>query len=318
MRLQRARGAVRLRTATSESRAYPRVGPIVGHTGAHHPRAPVTSRHTTPVADQKVQPMSEHSSTPTVPATSASDLLEHDLEHEQVVFANDPASGLRAIIAIHSTALGPSLGGTRFHPYASTADALSDVLALSRGMSYKAAVAGLDLGGGKAVIIGNPATQKTEALLRAYGRFVESLDGRYITACDVGTFSEDMDIVARESSHVTGRTEAHGGAGDSSVLTAYGVFCGLRAAAEVGLGRRRSRRGAGRPDRRRRRRGQGRAPPGRPPARRRRRRRDHRRLPRRDRPGARRAPHGAGGGVDRGDWSPPSSTSTPRVRSAER
>ena len=177
--------------------------------------------------------MSEHSSTPTVPATSASDLLEHDLEHEQVVFANDPASGLRAIIAIHSTALGPSLGGTRFHPYASTADALSDVLALSRGMSYKAAVAGLDLGGGKAVIIGNPATQKTEALLRAYGRFVESLAGRYITACDVGTFSEDMDVVARESSYVTGRSEAHGGAGDSSVLTAYGVFCGLRAAAEA-------------------------------------------------------------------------------------
>ncbi len=177
--------------------------------------------------------MSEHSSTPTVPATSASDLLEHDLEHEQVVFANDPASGLRAIIAIHSTALGPSLGGTRFHPYASTADALSDVLALSRGMSYKAAVAGLDLGGGKAVIIGNPATQKNEQLLRAYGRFVESLAGRYITACDVGTFSEDMDIVARESSYVTGRTEAHGGAGDSSVLTAYGVFCGLRAAAEA-------------------------------------------------------------------------------------
>jgi len=176
--------------------------------------------------------MSEHSTTRSVPATSATDLLEHDLEHEQVVFANDPASGLRAIIAIHSTALGPSLGGTRFHPYASTADALSDVLALSRGMSYKAAVAGLDLGGGKAVIIGNPATQKTEALLRAYGRFVESLNGRYITACDVGTFSEDMDIVARESSHVTGRTEAHGGAGDSSVLTAYGVFCGLRAAAE--------------------------------------------------------------------------------------
>jgi len=176
--------------------------------------------------------MSEHRGNPTVPVVSASDLLEHDLEHEQVVFANDPASGLRAIIAIHSTALGPSLGGTRFHPYASTAAALADVLALSRGMSYKAAVAGLDLGGGKAVIIGNPATQKTEALLRAYGRFVESLAGRYITACDVGTYSEDMDIVARECTHVTGRTEAHGGAGDSSVLTAYGVFCGLRAAAE--------------------------------------------------------------------------------------
>jgi valine dehydrogenase (NAD+) len=173
--------------------------------------------------------MTDRSTPPAVPAT---DLLEHGVEHEQVVFANDPASGLRAIIAIHSTALGPSLGGTRFHPYPSTAAALADVLALSRGMSYKAAVTGLDLGGGKAVIIGDPATQKTEGLLRAYGRFVESLAGRYITACDVGTYSEDMDVVARECSHVTGRTEAHGGAGDSSVLTAYGVFCGMRAAAE--------------------------------------------------------------------------------------
>jgi len=176
--------------------------------------------------------MSERSSTPTLPDVSATDLLEHELGHEQVVFATDPASGLRAIIAIHSTVLGPSLGGTRFYPYPSTAAALADVLALSRGMSYKAAVTGLDLGGGKAVIIGDPAKAKTEALLRAYGRFVESLGGRYVTACDVGTFSEDMDVVARESAHVTGRTEAHGGAGDSSVLTAYGVFCGLRAAAE--------------------------------------------------------------------------------------
>ena len=103
---------------------------------------------------------------------------------------NDPATGLRAIIAIHSTALGPALGGTRFYPYASTADALADVLNLSRGMSYKAALAGLDLGGGKAVIIGDPATLKSEALLRAYGRFVQSLGGRYYTACDVGTFSD--------------------------------------------------------------------------------------------------------------------------------
>ena len=166
-----------------------------------------------------------------VPSTLSTDLLD-DLEHEQVVVANDPASGLRAIIAIHSTALGPSLGGTRFHPYATTADALADVLALSRGMSYKAALAGLDLGGGKAVIIGDPTRDKTEALLRAYGRFVESLGGRYYTACDVGTFSPDMDLIARETSYVTGRTVAHGGAGDSSVLTAYGVFRGLLAAAE--------------------------------------------------------------------------------------
>ncbi len=161
------------------------------------------------------------------------DLFEAAAEHEQVVFCHDAASGLRAIIALHSTALGPGLGGTRFYPYASTDAALADVLNLSRGMSYKAALAGLDLGGGKAVIIGDPHTLKSEALLRAYGRFVQSLAGRYRTACDVGTYSEDMDVVARECDFVTGRTVAHGGAGDSSVLTAYGVFQGMRAAAET-------------------------------------------------------------------------------------
>jgi valine dehydrogenase (NAD+) len=161
------------------------------------------------------------------------DVFELGAEHEQVVFCNDHATGLRAIVAIHSTALGPSLGGTRFFPYASTADAVRDVLNLSRGMTYKAALAGLDLGGGKAVIIGDPKRAKTEALLRAYGRFVQSLGGRYLTACDVGTYSADMDVVARECSFVTGRTVAHGGAGDSSVLTAYGVFQGMRASAEA-------------------------------------------------------------------------------------
>jgi valine dehydrogenase (NAD+) len=161
------------------------------------------------------------------------DVFELGNEHEQVVFCNDAPTGLRAIIAIHSTALGPSLGGTRFYPYASTDDAVRDVLNLSRGMTYKAALAGLDLGGGKAVIVGDPRTSKTEALLRAYGRFVQSLNGRYLTACDVGTYPDDMDIVARECQFVTGRTVAHGGAGDSSVLTAYGVFQGMRAAAEA-------------------------------------------------------------------------------------
>lgn len=151
--------------------------------------------------------------------------------HEQVVFCADAASGLRAIIAIYSTALGPALGGTRFFPYATEADAVEDVLELSRAMAYKNALAGLDHGGGKAVIIGDPSRDKTEALLRAYGRFVQSLAGRYITACDVGTYVEDMDVVARESRFVTGRSPAHGGAGDSSVLTAYGVFQGMRAAA---------------------------------------------------------------------------------------
>jgi valine dehydrogenase (NAD+) len=152
--------------------------------------------------------------------------------HEQVVFCHDEATGLKAIIAIYSTALGPALGGTRFYPYASEDEALADVLNLSKGMAYKNALADLDLGGGKAVIIGDPATIKSEGLLRAYGRFVQSLHGRYFTACDVGTFSEDMDVIARECAYVTGRTLAHGGAGDSSILTAFGVFQGMRAAAE--------------------------------------------------------------------------------------
>lgn len=163
-------------------------------------------------------------------------VFEQGAQHEQVVFCRDHESGLRAIIAIYSTALGPALGGTRFYPYATEAAAVRDVLALSKGMAYKAALAGLDLGGGKAVIIGDPRKDKSEALLRAYGRFVQSLGGRYYTACDVGTFSEDMDIVARECSFVTGRSLEHGGAGDSSVLTAYGVFQGMRAAAETAWG----------------------------------------------------------------------------------
>src|ERR1700691_3701065 len=152
--------------------------------------------------------------------------------HEQVVFCQDPPTGLRAIIAIYSTALGPSLGGTRFYPYPSEDAALADVLNLAKAMAYKNALAGLDHGGGKAVIIGDPHRLKSEALLRAYGRFVQSLNGRYVTACDVGTYSEDMDMVARECRFVTGRTVANGGAGDSSVLTAFGVFQGMRAAAE--------------------------------------------------------------------------------------
>jgi valine dehydrogenase (NAD+) len=156
--------------------------------------------------------------------------------HEQVVFCHDAPTGLRAIIALSSTALGPGLGGTRFHPYPSTAAALADVLDLSRAMTYKNALAGLDHGGGKAVIIGHPLTDKTEALLRAYGRFVASLGGRYVTACDVGTYVADMDVVARECRWVTGRSEAAGGAGDSSVLTALGVFHGMRAGSLVRWG----------------------------------------------------------------------------------
>lgn len=160
------------------------------------------------------------------------ELFTSDAGHEQVVFCQDRQSGLRAIIAIYSTALGPALGGTRFYPYATELDALHDVLELSRAMAYKNALAGLDHGGGKAVIWGDPARDKTEALLRAYGRFVSSLGGRYYTACDVGTYVEDMDVVARETRYVTGRSEVRGGAGDSSVLTAWGVFQGMRASAE--------------------------------------------------------------------------------------
>jgi valine dehydrogenase (NAD+) len=160
------------------------------------------------------------------------DVFSTDTGHEQVVFCQDKPSGLKAIIAIYSTALGPALGGTRFHPYGTEAEALHDALELSRAMAYKNALAGLDHGGGKAVIWGDPARDKTEPLLRAYGRFVASLGGRYYTACDVGTYVQDMDMVARECRYVTGRSEAHGGAGDSSVLTAWGVFQGMRAAAE--------------------------------------------------------------------------------------
>ncbi|WP_416965201.1 Leu/Phe/Val dehydrogenase [Streptomyces sp. Agncl-13] len=151
--------------------------------------------------------------------------------HEQVVLCQDRASGLKAVIAIHNTALGPALGGTRFYPYASEADAVADALNLARGMSYKNAMAGLDHGGGKAVIIGDPERDKTEELLLAYGRFVASLGGRYVTACDVGTYVADMDVVARECRWTTGRSPENGGAGDSSVLTAFGVFQGMRASA---------------------------------------------------------------------------------------
>ena len=149
--------------------------------------------------------------------------------YEQIVYCNDDQSGLKAIIAIHSTALGPALGGTRFYPYEREEDALIDVLRLAKGMTYKAAAAGLDLGGGKGVIIGDSKRIKTEELLRAYGRFVETLGGRYITAEDVGTALEDMDVVRRESRWVTGCSHTYGGSGDPSPVTAYGVLNGIKA-----------------------------------------------------------------------------------------
>jgi valine dehydrogenase (NAD+) len=158
-------------------------------------------------------------------------VLSRSSSHEQVMFWQDPPSGLKAIIAIYSTALGPALGGTRCYPYGSEEDALADVLELSRAMAYKSALAGLDLGGGKAIIIGDPAVVKSDALLESFGRAVSSLGGRYITACDVGTESADMDVVARTCPHVTGRSTTAGGAGDSATLTAYGLMRAMTAAA---------------------------------------------------------------------------------------
>ncbi|BBJ42127.1 valine dehydrogenase [Streptomyces antimycoticus] len=175
------------------------------------------------------------------PLSPLATLFRSDLGgHEQVLLCQDRESGLKAVIALHSTALGPALGGTRFHAYTSEENpeeaALLDALNLARGMSYKNALAGLDHGGGKAVILGDPEEIKTEKLLLAYGRFVASLGGRYVTACDVGTYVSDMDVVARECPWTTGRSPENGGAGDSSVLTAFGVFQGMRASAQASWG----------------------------------------------------------------------------------
>lgn len=156
--------------------------------------------------------------------------------HEQVVFCQDRDARLRAIIAIHDTTLGPSLGGTRMWPYQTQEEALDDVLRLSRGMTYKAAAAGLNLGGGKAVIIGDPNTEKSEMLFRAFGRFVEGLGGRYITAEDVGTDVSDMEWVRMETNWVTGISEALGGSGDPSPVTARGVYHGIKACTEEVFG----------------------------------------------------------------------------------
>jgi len=156
---------------------------------------------------------------------------EHD--HEQVVYCYDPASGYKGIIAIHNTTLGPALGGTRFWNYQSDQEALTDVLRLSRGMTYKSAAAGLNLGGGKSVIIGDPKIKRREMIFRAHGRFVESLKGRYITAEDVGTSVEDMDYVHMETEYVTGLA---GRSGDPSPVTAYGTYRGIKAAAKAKYG----------------------------------------------------------------------------------
>jgi glutamate dehydrogenase/leucine dehydrogenase len=151
---------------------------------------------------------------------------------EQVVYCHDAATGLRAIVAIHSTALGPGLGGTRFHAYPNEHDALVDVCRLARGMTYKNAACGNDFGGGKAVILGDPASVRSEALIRVYGRFLAGLAGRYYTAEDVGTTQADMDLIHRETPYVTGFSESLGGSGDPSPATATGVVWAMRAVAE--------------------------------------------------------------------------------------
>lgn len=153
-------------------------------------------------------------------------------DHEQVVFCQDKATGLRAIIAIHNTVLGPAVGGTRMWAYASEDDAVTDVLRLSRGMTYKNALAGLNIGGGKAVIIGDARTDKNEALLRRFGKFVDSLGGKYITAEDVGISTKDMEFVKSETDHVVGLPDYLGGGGDPSPVTAYGVYMGMKASAK--------------------------------------------------------------------------------------
>lgn len=156
--------------------------------------------------------------------------------HEQVVFCQDDATGLKAIIAIHSTVLGPALGGTRMWNYRSENEALTDVLRLSRGMTFKAAISGLNLGGGKAVIIGDPKSLKTESFLRRFGKFVDSLHGKYITAEDVSMKTADMEYIHMETRHVTGLPESMGGGGDPSPVTAFGVYMGMKAAARKVFG----------------------------------------------------------------------------------
>ncbi len=153
-------------------------------------------------------------------------------DHEELVFCNDNATGLKAIICIHNTVLGPGLGGTRFYNYASDQDAITDVLRLARGMSFKSSIAGLNLGGAKAVIMGDPTKLKSEHFFRKFGRFIENLNGKYITAEDVGTTMKDMEFIKMETNHVVGLPEIKGGGGDPSPVTAFGVYMGMKASAK--------------------------------------------------------------------------------------
>ncbi|MCD5323496.1 MULTISPECIES: Leu/Phe/Val dehydrogenase [Pontibacillus] len=159
-----------------------------------------------------------------------------EYDYEQLLFCQDEASGLKAIIAIHDTTLGPALGGTRMWTYASEEEAIEDALRLAKGMTYKNAAAGLGLGGGKTVIIGDPKTEKNEEMFRAFGRYIQGLNGRYITAEDVGTTVYDMDTIHEETDYVTGISPAFGSSGDPSPVTAYGVYRGMQAAAMEAFG----------------------------------------------------------------------------------
>lgn len=159
-----------------------------------------------------------------------------EMNHEEVLFCHDRATGLKAIIAVHNTVLGPALGGTRMWSYANEGEAITDVLRLSRGMTYKAAAAGLNLGGGKAVIIGDARTQKTEAKMRRFGQFVNDLGGKYYTAEDVGMTSRDMELIGMHTKYVTGLPEYMGGSGNPSPVTAFGVYSGMKASAKFAFG----------------------------------------------------------------------------------
>lgn len=169
-------------------------------------------------------------------AQTTETVIEKMHEHEQIVFCNDPSTGLKAIIAIHNTTLGPALGGCRMRPYRTMDEALEDVLRLSRGMTYKCAAADVDFGGGKAVIIADPVTDKTPALFRAFGQFVDSLNGRFYTGTDMGTSVDDFIHASKETNCIVGIPEAYGGGGDSSVPTALGVIYGLKATNKVVFG----------------------------------------------------------------------------------
>ncbi|MGB3588510.1 MAG: Glu/Leu/Phe/Val dehydrogenase [Tunicatimonas sp.] len=185
-------------------------------------------------ADQPVISQEKSDTSTSQLASIFDQMAPHD--HEQIVHYYDKATGLKAIVAIHSTALGPAMGGTRMWNYVSDAEALTDAIRLARGMTYKSAISGLNVGGGKAVLVGDPDQLKNEAYLRKFGQFIDSLNGKYVTAGDVNMTLRDLEYVRMETCHVTGLPEAIGGSGSSSLITAYGVYMGMKAAAKEAFG----------------------------------------------------------------------------------